>query len=574
MPKLPPRKGIAYQPGGHHGGFRAQNGDIIRPGPDVFVMISLEDDYWGLITPVARLHRVFGHEGDAQGEYRLSAEINWTLDNSTCQPFVTEDCPIPDESLALLSAKRLVEVDWTNTVDFESILNLVKVYPLPGNEDRELKKYEFLHVGTAGMAMTRHEHAPKPKSLTTWKAWGPRETLETMVPQPRAKDLQVPVDTIKPASADDDTCHLARPTPAAAGPYLERVSDFLKFHASDVHVSVQVYEARDGVKLAHGFGDPYKDPFDAVEMHGEAELSQLLTGPAAEMMARPRQERLWVLGENEITPGFKLVKIKHSSVVDQIHVVNPSLVEHLMNFSPEKIGTFETAVKRTAPGATLVATSPPTPDETKACVQYILGPLSLYKTATQIFVQEQLVTKTSRKDAALDPCEMRFPLSYVGWLALLDKREARRSNEKRTVQVWVFTGDDDIKDFLGSLGWPAPKGKERYAINSIFVPEPTKALTAGATVPTKKGKKTESNMVSMDPETLEFYMRVSIVRFNASKRIRGADVGGPAEAASSSAEPVKFDAVHRAYVPRSAKAPTPREMKSAYPGPPTFAHWK
>ena len=121
MPKLPPRKGIAYQPGGHHGGFRAQNGDIIRPGRDVFVVIVLDDAFWGVIKTVARLHRVFGHEGDALGEYRLSAEINWTLDDSTCRPFVTEDCVIPDATRALLSKKRLLEVDWINTIDFESI---------------------------------------------------------------------------------------------------------------------------------------------------------------------------------------------------------------------------------------------------------------------------------------------------------------------------------------------------------------------------------------------------------------------------------------------------------------------
>ena len=75
MPKYPERRGIAYQPAGHHGGFRSKNGDVVRPGKNTFVEVAIEDAFWGNTTYPCRLHRVFGQQGDKFGGWRLSTEI-------------------------------------------------------------------------------------------------------------------------------------------------------------------------------------------------------------------------------------------------------------------------------------------------------------------------------------------------------------------------------------------------------------------------------------------------------------------------------------------------------------------
>ena len=77
----------------------------------------------------------------------------------------------------------------------------------------------------------------------------------------------------------------------------------------------------------------------------------------------------------------------------------------------------------------------------------------------------------------------------------------------------------------------------------------------------------------LDTQKASLRVRVSLARFNASKRVRGASVGAPTAAQVDSGQPMKFSLLERKWVPRETKAPTPAQLLAAY-GQSPFAHWE
>ena len=71
-----------------------------------------------------------------------------------------------------------------------------------------------------------------------------------------------------------------------------------------------------------------------------------------------------------------------------------------------------------------------------------------------------------------------------------------------------------------------------------------------------------------DTEQKMLRVRISIARFNASKRKRGAAVGKPPE----SDEPLKYSLLECDWVPRSRRAPRWDELVARHPAP-LWTHW-
>ena len=126
------------------------------------------------------------------------------------------------------------------------------------------------------------------------------------------------------------------------------------------------------------------------------------------------------------------------------------------------------------------------------------------------------------------------------------------------------------------LGWHAPQGKELNGFFLIVVPLLSASVAPCATVDPRrvKGlKKHEYNFIAYDTETQQLTVRLSLARFNASARVRGASVGAPPVGAPPGGGRWKYSLLERMWVASSTRAPTPRELKERYPAGPQWLYW-
>ena len=92
-------------------------------------------------------------------------------------------------------------------------------------------------------------------------------------------------------------------------------------------------------------------------------------------------------------------------------------------------------------------------------------------------------------------------------------------------------------------------------------------------------RKHEINFITYDTETRELTLRLSISRFNGSKRVRGSSIGAPPKEAPpgppppAGRPPWKYSLLERDWVAWSTHAPTPTALRAAFPGLAAWAHW-
>ena len=81
-------------------------------------------------------------------------------------------------------------------------------------------------------------------------------------------------------------------------------------------------------------------------------------------------------------------------------------------------------------------------------------------------------------------------------------------------------------------------------------------------LPTIKRERDVNNML-YNTETQELRLRLSLARFNNSKRVRGAPLGKAQR--GESGEPLKYSLLACDWVPRSERAPTPAQLLARHP---------
>ena len=140
----------------------------------------------------------------------------------------------------------------------------------------------------------------------------------------------------------------------------------------------------------------------------------------------------------------------------------------------------------------------------------------------------------------------------------------------------IFASSDDADTILGFLGWHAPTAMEKNGFFLISVPEPPITVNEGATIDPRRVtglKKHQYNFISYDTEAQSLTVRLSVARFKASLKVRGASVGKPPSEPPPGGGKWKYSLFERDWVPNSVRAPSPRELKQRYPSGPRWMHW-
>jgi hypothetical protein len=138
------------------------------------------------------------------------------------------------------------------------------------------------------------------------------------------------------------------------------------------------------------------------------------------------------------------------------------------------------------------------------------------------------------------------------------------------MRVVPIEDEADAEQLLGCVAFPAPTSKERYGFNLVAPPK-RGGQRSTAHLPTTR-RVAGTNDLLYDTEKAHLRVRLSLARFNASKRVRGASVGAPPEEEAKEQQ-MKFSLLERKWVPKTTKAPTPAELNAAY-AVPAFAHWE
>ena len=158
----------------------------------------------------------------------------------------------------------------------------------------------------------------------------------------------------------------------------------------------------------------------------------------------------------------------------------------------------------------------------------------------------------------------------------------RRSPEQRHVLTHILRGAEDVESNFNLTTWHAPRGKEAYRILSIVVPTSSAQTVSDATINPRRIPrviKSQVNFISYDTEAQRLTVRLSLARFNASKRTSGASVGKPPDGdppgppAPPGRPKWKYSLLGAKWVPWSTPAPTWRELRVAFPGLSEWVHW-
>ena len=123
-----------------------------------------------------------------------------------------------------------------------------------------------------------------------------------------------------------------------------------------------------------------------------------------------------------------------------------------------------------------------------------------------------------------------------------------------------------VAQVVGFLGWHAPQGKETHGSNKVCVPAPSPSLLKTSTVNVTAAARASINFMAYDTETQKLTLRVSVARFNASKRVRGADVN---EEPPNDGARYKY-VLSQGWVPLATRAPTTWQLRRAMPAGPDW----
>ena len=598
MPLLPPRKGLAPVKNSYHG-YRDKVGQIFRVGKEVFVLIA--HDQWGPNISAgaipAQLNRFYAEAGDKLGAYRLDAQYIWCLNHtmlSALGQYVLEK--IPDDILALMAADaaNVVVTNWGVAAEFETLLEDVEMrgfyspQPPPG---------AFKHVGTLTLALTpngglrKHFGCNYAKGFRRWSA---DATLSSMAPAGFVNTLPKFDDLPQPCSADYSLApRLGGRVSNGGGPQLTNGEDF-QIGADELIIYGAEYETDFGaedplVGFATGFfyvtGSPYSEPLVGIEMLDHERLRAMMNNlmssssdaaTTLQLLGQPDfSKRLYLNGAKELLPGWRKVSVSHAAILRTVIVVNPSIVEGATLLrGREDTYSFECAVQ--ASGA-LQPLRRCGDSVARARLPSLLHPSArAVQGMARTWLLDVIMQKTAAAGRKLDPLEITVPCPFSFVASLPCFPAMRRSPKKRHELVHIMASSDDADTIFGVLGWHAPEGKEKNGFYIICVPEPPVIVNDGATIDPRrvKGlKKNEYNFISYDTEKQELTLRLSVARFNASLRVRGASVGPPPLQPPPGGGKWKYSLLARDWVSSAVRAPTPRELKERYPSGPKWMHW-
>lgn len=338
-----------------------------------------------------------------------------------------------------------------------------------------------------------------------------------------------------------------------------------------MHDSSNVYHSHwQGTKFAYVVGNPYDEVLTCVEVITREELKALpnLDPQTARMLRRPAGARSFLAGHSarELIPGCRKVKVRPALIVRQIIITAPALVELVaLAVSPDVHFYFEVvatssngtlaACRRFGRSAALkaaMAMIAPSPATTRQLAQY-----SLF----------EAVIQRCRGNRALDPLEVKLDMVNVSTaLSLTD--EWRRDAADASTLIRVFKTDKDFEELAGFLAWHAPIGKMSQGYYKVCVPPPpSRVLADEFTVRRSVVSKAHLNYIAYDTTSQQLTLRLSVAQFNASKRVRGADVR---ELPPEGNGRFKY-VLSRGWVSMDTHAPTAGELRRAYPAGPAWS---
>lgn len=140
--------------------------------------------------------------------------------------------------------------------------------------------------------------------------------------------------------------------------------------------------------------------------------------------------------------------------------------------------------------------------------------------------------------------------------------------QRSPVMTHIFRDRADFEANVGLTTWPAPTDDERYGFLHVAVPTPSADLTDASVDPRCIITNTERhaiNFISYETETRCLTLRLSLARFNASKRVRGASIGGLPPHAPPGGGGWKYSLLEGDWIPSSTPAPTIGELMRAFP---------
>ena len=592
MPKHKVRKGFAPTKN-KYGGFRDKSGQTFRPGKSVFVLVPYQQ--WGnLSTGVipARFFRTFAWAQDKLGAYRLDA---WMLNHDMLIELgACVTAAIPEDIMQEMAAdsKKVVETPWPVSDEFETLFSDVSMQGFFSPPPVGPRIDAYTHMGTLNLGITPSGNLKKNKGgfnfATGFKTWTQGDTLESMVPA-TLKGALPAFDGLQPCSADYGVGAAERMPQQVArggGPELNDGAE-LKVGADELEIFGVEYE-RDGSgdddplrDFSTGFAfitsNAYADPLQGVEMLDHNRLAALATNEdTLALLAEPElSKRLFLNNHGELLPGWRQVEFNRTSIVRTILSLNPALLEGAtLLHGAEDTFTFECAARA---GGALVSLRRCGEKLARTRVAQLAGPSPrALRGVVKTWLQDVLQAKALDAKRNLDPLEFTVPCPFAYVVALPGFAAMRRSPKLRHVLTHVLSSSDDADTILGILGWHAPIGKEKNGFYLISVPELPLQVQGGATIDPRRVaglSKHQYNFFSYDTEAQTLTLRLSVARFNASLRVRGASVGKPPAQPPPAGGRWKFSLLERAWVPSGVRAPTPRELKERYPAGPQWMHW-
>jgi hypothetical protein len=648
MPKRPPRKAVAPVKDAFLG-YRDKIGEVFRSGKDVFVLAVHEQ--WGKTIPAgavpARLHKLFGYEGDKLKAYRLDSKYLWCINYPMLQAlgqYVLEK--IPADILAMMAAdhRLVVETNWGVSNAFETVDQDVE---MAGFFAPAIPPGAWKHVGKLMLALTPAGNLRKHGGVnyaTGFRAWTEQSNLASFAPnaaRPDTAGLPQPC-TADYSHAPQLPCRVA----TGGGPGLDD-GETVEVGADELIIRAVEYDAEYvaddpladfSTGYAYITGNPYDDPLTGIEMFDHRRLSAMMLdldtddlapypgGNAAtgQLLDEPdHDKRVYLNGAKELLPGWREVSFPRAAIRRSVVSVNPTLTEGTALIRGDAdTYSFECAVRQ---GCALVPLRRCGDTIARTCLPSLMHPSArAVRGMAQSWLQDVLVQKTKAAERNLDPleftvpCPFNFVVSLPGFAAmrrwLLPPAPSLllplpsllpapiltapctlipapcslscppspailhlvRSPKQRHVLTHILASSDDADTIIGMLGWHAPIGKEKNGFFLICVPEPPDTINDGATIDPRRVsglKKHQYNFISYDTEAQALTVRLSVARFNASLRVRGASVGKPPEMPPPGGGKWKYSLYERAWVPGSVRAPTPRQLKERYPAGPSWMHW-
>lgn len=194
----------------------------------------------------------------------------------------------------------------------------------------------------------------------------------------------------------------------------------------------------------------------------------------------------------------------------------------------------------------------PSPATTRRLAQYSLA---------------EAVIARCKGTRALAPLDVKLDLVSVS-TALSLTTAWRRDAADAGKLIKVFENDGDFEELAGLIAWHAPIGKLSHGYYKVCVPPPPQRVLADPSMVRRSAaSKADLNYIAYDTAKQQLTLRLSVAQFNASKRVRGADVREPPPEGPG---PFKY-VLSRGWVSMDTHAPTAGALRRAYPSGPAWS---